>query len=107
MIRRILVVLIAFALLGVATPQRVRAAQHISPVAMSCMPSDPAKAISPCGKAEPGCTGYLCCVTVPGLPTQAAVIGAAAAFAAVNYWPATRGAYGLSPQPDVKPLRTS
>src|ERR1700722_12179734 len=76
-VRRFLILLIAFAVVGGTTTELARSAQYGAPMTMAGMPCDMAmpasgdtKPMPPCKGMTPDCIKLMGCVTVTALPAR-------------------------------------
>lgn len=116
--RRLLFVLIAFAVVGGTTTQLAQAAQYVAPTAMASIPCDmtmPAaggdhdKPAAPCKRVAPDCLKLMGCVAVTdiGLPSRLVSPEFTAQVSAVEFWPALSKQTGLASAPEPNPPRTT
>jgi hypothetical protein len=112
---RLLLVLIAFAIVGGTTLQLAQSAQSIAPMTMAGMPCDvmmPAaaadhgKPMTPCKGMTPDCIKQMGCVTDVALPARLVDNEIVAHFTAVDYWSALSTMAELVRTPEPLPPRT-
>jgi hypothetical protein len=112
---RLLLVLIAFAIVGGTTMQLAQSAQSIAPMTMAGMPCDmmmPAaaadhgKPMAPCKGMTPDCIKQMGCVTDIALPARFVSHAFAAHFTTVDYWSALSKLATLVCTPEPLPPRT-
>jgi hypothetical protein len=115
-LRHILLLLIAFALIGGTTEQSMRAAGY-DPVpmamdnTMSCDMADMAdaaatKPMAPCKGDIPDCVKAMCCASIAALPAQFPSRETAFRHHVIGYWPAASTLTGRQLQPEPLPPRT-
>ncbi len=112
MIRHVLIVLLAIALIGGGKAPLAHTAPQLGPIVASAVPCDMVMPSMPMDKSlthpvEPDRVKHLCCVTAVALTAQVMDTAPAAPAGVVTYWPATIGGTGLTRQPEFIPLRTS
>jgi len=114
-LRHLLLVLIAFAIIGGTTAELARAAQYSMVMATADMPCDmtmPAadadhgKSTMPCKGMTPDCMKLTGCVADTSLPTRFVSNEFAAHFSKVDYWSALSKLAGLVAIPEPLPPRT-
>ena len=114
-LRQLLFVLIAFAMVGGTTTQLARSAQYTAPMTMAGMPCDmmmPAagadhgKPMAPCKGMTPDCIKQMGCVTDVALPARLMSHEFAARFTTVDYWSALSQLAALDRTPEPLPPRT-
>jgi hypothetical protein len=112
---RLLLVLIAFAVVGGTTTQLAQSAQYVAPVTMAGMPCDmmmPAagaehsKPMMPCKGMTPDCIKLMGCITDVALPARFMSHAFTVRFAAVDYWSASSELAELVNTPEPLPPRT-
>jgi hypothetical protein len=112
---RLLLVLIAFAIVGGTTAQLARSAQSIAPMTMAGMPCDmmmPAASsergepMTPCKGMTPDCIKQMGCVADVALPARLANNEFVAHFTTVDYWSAMSELAELVNTPEPLPPRT-
>jgi hypothetical protein len=115
-LRQLLFVLIAFAIVGGTTTQLAQSAQYAAPMTMVGMPCDmmmmPAagadhgKPMAPCKGMTPDCIKQMGCVTAVALPARFASHAFAVHFTTVDYWSAPSKLATLVRTPEPLPPRT-
>jgi hypothetical protein len=112
--RHILLVLIAFALVGGTTTQLARAARYPATMATTGMPCDMVMSVSghgkpmkPCGAMTPDCLKQMGGVTDIGLPAPPARDALVTHAGAADYWPHRSRLAGLIHPPEPLPPRTT
>lgn len=114
--RRLLLVLIAFAIVGGTTAQLAWPARSVAPltmVGMSCDMMMPAtgmkhdKPTMPYKGTTQDCMKQICCVADVSLPARFASHEFAARFTMVDYWSALSAQTGLAGTPEPIPPRTT
>ncbi len=114
-VRHLLFVLIAFALVGGTTSELAHAAQYAAPMTMAGMPCDmmmPAagtdhgKPMAPCKGMTPDCIKVMGCVTDVALPARLVSHEFAVQFTTVNYWTALSRLADRVSTPEPLPPRT-
>jgi hypothetical protein len=118
--RQLLLVLIAFAFIGGASPQLAHSAGYGAPMTMTGIPCDmmvshagmqadkpPAPSSgSPCKGVTPDCIKQMGCVTDAVLPARMVNFGIAAQFSDVDYWSAWSKLADFVREPEPLPPRT-
>jgi hypothetical protein len=113
--RRVLAVLVAFALVGGTTAQFAQSAQYVAPMTMAGMPCD---MMMPAADAEHGAPMMpgkgmapdcikMCCMVVATLPARLASDEIVTHVSPVDYWPAWTKLAGLVREPEPLPPRTT
>jgi hypothetical protein len=116
--RRLLFVLIAFAVAGGTTTQLARAAAYVAPMTMAGMPCDmtmPAvggdhgKPAAPCKSVTTDCPKLVACVAVTDIALPARLVRPefTTLVSAVEFWPALSKQTGLASTPEPTPPRTT
>jgi hypothetical protein len=114
-LRHLLLVLIAFAIVGGTTAQLAQSAQYAAPMTMAGMPCDmvmPAtgadhgKPMAPCKGMTPDCIKVMGCVTDVALPARLMSHEFAAQFTTVDYWTAVPALADRVSTPEPLPPRT-
>jgi hypothetical protein len=114
-VRHILVLLIAFAIVGGTTSELARSAQYTAPMTMAGMPCDMAmpasasgdtKPMPPCKGMTPDCIKLMGCVTVTALPARFLTHEMTVQYSTVAYWKASSKLAGLDHEPEPLPPRT-
>jgi hypothetical protein len=115
-LRQLLFVLIAVAIVGGTTTQLAQSAQYAAPMTMAGMPCDmmmmPAagavhgKPVAPCKGMTPDCIKQMGCVTDIALPARVVIHAFAAHFTTVDYWSALCKLATLFRTPEPLPPRT-
>ena len=114
--RRILFLLVAFAVLGVTTAEAARPVAFADMSGDSAMPCDmtmPAEmtggmdAPSPCKGMTPDCIKMMGCVTISALPAHFVSAESAVEYRTVIYWTADPELAGQTPAPEPQPPRTA
>ncbi len=112
---RLLLVLIAFAIVGGTTVQLARSAEPLAPMTMAGLPcgmmmsmagSEHGKPMMPCKGMTPDCLKQMGCVTDVALPARLVESGFAAHFTPVDYWPTSSELANLISTPEPLPPRT-
>jgi hypothetical protein len=112
----LLLVLIAFALVGGTAAQLAWSGEPATPTTMAGMPcdmmmsavgSDHGKPTIPCKGMTPDCIKQMGCVIATALPVRLANGELAAHFSAVDYWSAWFKLAGLVRAPEPLPPRTT
>ncbi len=112
MIRHVLIVLLAIALIGGGKTPLVHTAPQLGPIVASAVPCDMVMPSMPMEQrmtrpVEPDRAKHLYCVMTVALTAEAWRADPAAPAGVITYWPATFGGTGLTRQPEFIPLRTS
>jgi len=111
---RLLVVLIAFAIVGGTTVQLARSAQRLGPIAVAGMPCDMSmpgmgaehgKPMMPCKNMTPDCIKQLGCVADAAVPARLVSVEPAVHSNPVHYWFARSGLTSFIPVPEPLPPR--
>ena len=114
-LRQLLFVLIAFAIVGGTTTQLAQSAQYVEPMTMAGMPcdmmmsaagADHGKPMAPCKSMTPDCIKQMGCVTDVALPARLVNDAFVAHFTTVDYWSALSKLAELSRPPEPLPPRT-
>jgi hypothetical protein len=114
--RRILFLLVAFALVSGTTAEFARAAQYVAPMTMDGMPCNMAmpmsvsgdtKPIAPCKGMTSDCLKLMGCVTVTALPTRYTTQAIVVEYGVVGYPTFSSKLTGLDHRPDPFPPRTA
>jgi hypothetical protein len=112
---QLLLVLIAFAIVGGTTTQLAQSAQYAAPITMAGMPCDmmmPAaggdhgKPMAPCKGMTPDCIKLMGCATAVALPARFQSNEFAMLFSTVNYWTMSSKLAALVRTPEPLPPRT-
>jgi hypothetical protein len=115
-LRHILLLLVAFAVVGGTTSEFARAAQYSTVMVAAGMPCDMAmpasasgdtKPMAPCKGMTPDCIKQMGCLTVTGLPAHFLTYESTVQYSAINYWTATSELAGLDHEPEPLPPRTT
>jgi hypothetical protein len=113
-LRRLLCVLIAFAIIG-ETTQLAQSAQYAAPMTMAGMPcdmvmptadADHGKPMAPCKGMTPDCVKMMGCVADVAFPARLMSHEFAAHFTKVDYWSASSAMAALVHTPEPLPPRT-
>jgi hypothetical protein len=113
---RLMLVLIAFAIVGGTTVQLAQSAQGAASVTMTGMPCDMmmpmtdtghGTPMAPCKGMTPDCIKQMGCVADVGLPARLAGLESAVRFSMVDYWSAWSAMAGVDRAPDPMPPRTT
>jgi hypothetical protein len=113
--RRLLLVLIAFAVVGGQTTQLAQSAEYAAPMTMAGMPCDmmmPAigtdhgKPMTPCKGMTPDCIKLMGCITDVALPARFVSNAFTVRFTAVDYWSASSELAEIVSTPEPLPPRT-
>jgi len=112
-VRHILVLLIAFAIVGGTTSELARSVQYTAPMTMTGMPCDMAMPASASGdtKPMPPCKGMTTdciklCATVTALPAGFLTHETTVQYSAVDYWTVSSMLASLDHEPEPLPPRT-
>jgi hypothetical protein len=115
-LRQLLFVLIAFAIVGGTTTQFAQSAQYAGPMTMAGMPcdmmmmsaagADHGKPMAPCKGMTPDCIKQMGCVTDVALPARLVKDEFVAHFTTVDYWSALSKLAELIRTPEPLPPRT-
>jgi hypothetical protein len=114
-LRRILFLLIAFALIGGTTSELAHSAQHTAPVMTAGMPCDMAmpaagssdnEPMAPCKGMTSDCIKLMGCVMVTALPARFTSQEAPVRYSTVDYWTAAPLLVSLDREPEPLPPRT-
>jgi hypothetical protein len=112
---RLLLVLIAFAIVGGTTTELAQSAQYAAPMTMAGMPcdmmmpagdADQGKPMAPCKGMTPDCIKMMGCVTAVALPARFVSHEFVAHFTAVDYWSTSSETAELVRTPEPLPPRT-
>ncbi len=114
LLRRVLIVLVAFAIASGTTPQLARSAERgMVTVGMPCDMVVPMQAMdgqtkpmAPCKKMTADCIKQMGCVVDLALPARLVVYGNVAKYIPVNYWLAWSSLAGVEREPEPLPPRT-
>jgi hypothetical protein len=115
--RHLLLLLVAFAIIG-GTPSELARATGYGPVAaMTDMPCDmtmptsasggDATPTAPCKGMTADCIKQMGCVTVAGLPAHFLIHESAVQYSAIDYWASFSKLVSLDPEPEPLPPRTA
>jgi hypothetical protein len=111
----ILLLLVAFAIIGGTTSELARSAQYIAPMTMAGMPCDMAmpasasgdtKPMPPCKSMTPDCIKLMGCVTVTALPARFLTHEMTVQYSTVDYWTVSSKLASLDHEPEPLPPRT-
>jgi hypothetical protein len=114
-LRQLLFVLIAFAIVGGTTTQFTMAAGRVAPMTTAGMPCemmmpaagmDHGKPMAPCKGVTPDCLKLMGCVADIALPARLVNTELAVHVSAVEYWSTLSGQTGLASTPEPNPPRT-
>jgi hypothetical protein len=115
--RHLLLLLVAFALVGGTASELARAAEYGPVAAMADMPCDmttPASAsggdatpMAPCKGMTADCIKQMGCVTVAALPVPFITHESAVQYSAIDYWTTFSKLVSLEPEPEPLPPRTA
>jgi hypothetical protein len=115
-LRQLLFVLIAFAIVGGTTTQLAQSAQYAGPMTMAGMPcdmmmmsaagGDHGRPMAPCRGMTPDCIKQMGCVTDVALPARLVNDEFVAHFTTVDYWSALSKLAELIRTPEPLPPRT-
>jgi len=114
-LRQLLLVLIAFALIGGTSSQLARSAEYAAPIVMMGMPCDvmmslagmqDGKPIPPCKGMTPDCIKQIGCVSDAALPARTMSLDVAESFSDVDYWSALCKLANFVREPEPLPPRT-
>lgn len=114
-LRQLLLVLIAFALIGGTSSQLARSAEYAAPIVMTGMPSDVMtshagrqddKPTLPCEGMTPDCIKQMGCVSDAALPARTLSLDIAESFSDVDYWSAWCKLADFVREPEPLPPRT-
>lgn len=114
-VRHLLFVLIAFALVGGTTSELAHATEYAAPMTMAGMPcdmmmptadADHGKPMAPCKGMTPDCIKMIGCVTDVALPARLMRLAFAGQFTTVNYWTALSRLADRVSTPEPLPPRT-
>lgn len=114
-LRQLLLVLIAFALIGGPSSQFARSAEVAAPLAVTGMPCDMMmphagmnnnKPMPPCKGMTSDCIKQMGCVTDAALPVRTVNLDIAAHFSDVDYWSAWSRLADFVREPEPLPPRT-
>jgi hypothetical protein len=120
--RRLLAVLVAFALVGGTTAQFAQAAQYVAPMTMAGMPCgimmpmaagehgmamEHGMPMMPGKGMAPDCTKQMCCMVAAALPARFVGNEIITHYSAVDYWPARSRLAGVMREPEPLPPRTT
>src|ERR1035437_6930499 len=105
--RRVLAVLVAFALVGGTTAQFAQSAQYVAPMTMAGMPCDMTMPMADAERGEPMIPGKgmasdcikMCCMVVATLPARLASDEIVTHVSPVDYLPARAKLAGLGRRP--------
>jgi hypothetical protein len=115
-VHRLMLVLIAFAIVGGPSVQLAQSAQYVAPVTMAGMPCDMmmptadaghGKPMVPCKGLTPDCIKQMGCVVDIALPARLASTEFAVPFSMVAYWSAWSAMAGADRKPEPLPPRTT
>ena len=117
-LRHLLFVLIAFAIVGGTTAQFAQAAERAAPMTMVGMPCDmmmPAasvdhgKPMAPCKGVAPDCPKLMGCVVVADVALPARLVSTEFTphVSTVEYWSTLSRQTGLASTPELNPPRTT
>ena len=117
-LRQLLFVLIAFAIVGATTAQLAQAAHSVAPMTMAGMPCDmsmPAagadhgKPMVPCKGVTPDCLKLMGCAAITDIASPAQLVSTefTTQVSVVEYWSTLSQRTGLSSTPEPNPPRTT
>ncbi len=114
MFRRILLLLVAFAIIGGTTSEVARSAEYGGLMAMAGMPCGMAMPASIAGDTKPmprkgmtaDCIKQMGCVTATALPAPFLTHASTVRYSAVDYWTPVIRLAGLIHEPEPLPPRT-
>ena len=115
-VHRLMVVLIAFAIVGGTSVQLAQSAQYVAPVTITGMPCDMMmsmadaghdKPMLPCKGLTPDCIKQMGCLVAVALPVRPAGSEFAVPFSLVDYWAARSAMAGADLTPEPLPPRTT
>jgi hypothetical protein len=117
LLRHLLLLLLAFALVGGTTSELARAAAYGPVAAMADMPCDmtmptsasgsDATPVAPCKGMTADCIKQMGCVTVQALPVPFMTHETAVQYSAVDYWASFSKLVSLALEPEPLPPRTA
>ncbi|HLZ66547.1 MAG TPA: hypothetical protein VKQ29_09965 [Aliidongia sp.] len=117
LLRHLLLLLVAFAIIGGTTSELARAAAYGPVAAMADMPCDMAMPTSasggdatpmaPCKGMTADCIKQMGCVTVQALPAHFISHETAVQYSTVDYWASFSKLVSLAPEPEPLPPRTA
>ena len=117
LLRHLLLLLVAFALVGGTTSELARAAAYGPVTAMAEMPcdmamqtaasDDDAVPMAPCKGMTADCIKQMGCVTVAALPVPFSAHESAVEYGAVDYWASHAELVSLDHEPEPLPPRTA
>jgi len=117
LLRHLLLLLVAFALVGGTTSELAHAAAYSPVAAMAEMPCDMAMPTSasgdgsapmaPCKGMTADCIKQMGCVTVQALPAHFSAHESAVEYGAVDYWASHGELVSLDHEPEPIPPRTA
>ena len=116
-LRYLLLLLVAFAIVGGTTSELARAAAYGPVAAMAEMPcdmamstsasGDDARPMAPCKGMTADCIKQMGCVTVVGLPAHFMTHESDVQYATIGYWSSLSKLVSLALQPEPLPPRTA
>lgn len=115
-LRHILRLLIALAVVSGTTAELARAAQYVGPMAMagtpcnmdmSVSPSSDTKPTAPCKAMTPDCIKLMGCTTAAVLPARFVTHEASVRYNTVGYWTVSSEFASLDCEPEPFPPRTT
>jgi len=114
-LRHLLLVLIAFALVGGTSSQLARSAEYVAPIVMTGMPCDVMmplagrqdhKPIPPCKGMTSDCIKQMGCISDAALPARTMSLDVAETSSDVDYWSAWCTLADFVCEPEPLPPRT-
>ena len=114
--RRLLAVLLVFALIGAPSAHLAQSSGYAAPMTMADMPCDGMASVAdagqgtpmaPCKGLTPDCIKQMGCVVDVALPARLPGADVAVAFSTVAYWSAGSAMAGLVRAPEPLPPRTA
>jgi hypothetical protein len=115
-LRHILLLLVACAIVSGTTSELARSAQYGSVLVSAGMPCDMTmpssisgemKPMTPCKGMTPDCIKAMGCVTVSALPAHFLTHESTMRYSAIDYWTSHSKLAGLDRQPEPLPPRTT
>jgi hypothetical protein len=115
-VHRLLLMLVAFAIVSAPTAQMTPPATSNVPITMADMPCDMTtptvsaahgKPMTPCKGMTPDCIRQMGCVTVSALPAHLLIYEATVQYSIIDYWTAMSKLASLDREPEPLPPRTT
>jgi hypothetical protein len=116
LLRHILLLLVAFAIVSGTTSELARSAQYGSILVTAGMPCDMAmptsasgdtKPMAPCKGMTPDCIKAMGCVTVSALPAHFLTHESTIQYSTIDYWTSFSKLISLDHEPEPLPPRTT